>query len=667
MPSPFSEASSKGMSLCPASPSTAFAVLAPRSTTLGISYPAQRLPRRHWAQRGLYRKQQVERFSGRAPAVVRGHRYPLFIYCSSGPLHDDDAQAMVHKQRDTMYETKYSKMENTEEASDQRKIEDTTGTAEVRQAGAGTGKGDTSGSARSAFGRRIAMELSQLQGRASRAAESLAIRVRTALEGAAALGAAVLAKGPALGAGWTPLGAFSWQRVEGDGGMEADAVDRARALQRVARRGDVLARLRGAGGGGRGEGGAFGVFTGAAARIEAFFRGGLARQERAFGAINAIQLPPGAMRVLRQVEPAREKQTRRKARAAVRPQTDLRAGSKQSSVPSHMSQAINVQHAHPAPKGAFTRKKERTGAAISANGAGHGLVSPQRMARRRTIPRRAGGRASPPTDVVVAVSPVRETPGQAVAKRSGRGGALAKLTAGGAWRAGAVLASFGLGAVLTGGFPAALAGAAAAAAATLAAASAATAATPSTKLSTRKLPPLRVPGLRRSHAVRQLDGALQFRADRVAGRSAGPAETRAADTQQLRADADFRTENVKLNAERMHSTDALSASAIQRVARIDAGNTVDSVASPDPTSDVVDASAYAVLPSEPAVFSVPVFGTVLSLLDRWAYAVEQLVGRVARRLEAAGWLPMSGNLTSRGASRWRVHRSIVHRSNVNDQ
>lgn len=74
---------------------------------------------------------------------------------------------------------------------------------------------------------------------------------------------------------------------------------------------------------------------------------------------------------------------------------------------------------------------------------------------------------------------------------------------------------------------------------------------------------------------------------------------------------------------------------------------------------VIEADAFQVNPTIPAIFTIPVVGTLLNVLDGVAFGLEQVVTRVARRASAAG-LPLVGRLASgeRNEDGWELHRSF---------
>jgi hypothetical protein len=400
--------------------------------------------------------------------------------------------------------------------------------------------------------------------------------------------------------GWAPLGVFAWQNVSGAESMDDDDVDRTRALQKVNRRRDVLDALR------RSTAGALSsvvfTFTRVASVVEAAFRG--VAGERRMSA----------------------------------PRRKLSAG-----------------------EDGAPQRRQRRGPAFHARPGGR----PQSTAKPAP-----GSSAKPPVEagaVVVAAAspppPPRKWEPRAL--RTAAAGALA----------------LGVGAAVSGGALTALLTASAALVAATAVVSSAE------RTVAGSAPKFLLPGFRRSAVARRIDRSILDAAKASAPRAQRRAAPGRREGQPAGAPAEgpdlvvtpaatgttggpIELDYCELPVHERdgceivgyHSVD--DSAAAPAPLPIQAGDVaVDDLANTDGVESVIDTDMFEVLPSVPAIFSVPLFGAVLHFLDELAFGVEQVLGRVARRAVAAG-VPRHLGLFhgARDGSEWKLLRVLQARS-----
>jgi hypothetical protein len=505
-----------------------------------------------------------------------------------------------------------------------------------------------------------------VRGRAERAAETLRIRVKTLVAGVLALGAPALL-GRGLG-GWRPLGVFDWQDVRGARGMSDDEVDRLRVLQQVRRKKLVLLELR------NGAAGAFSAvlksFSAVAASVresapvvayaKTSSRRALTQKSRPTGK-TATLLVRTVKRQPRSTGPAASHQQKRAHNVVTEPSQVSRSKPRSTPPP-------------------------RLGRRVSSRS--HNIIHPAKSATPSVVQttRELGsiqtGTQKPSSSIPAspAHSPVR--PNWDIGQRSllGAGAGAVALGLSAAVGSGALTVALTVSAALV---------------------TASALVSPSQNAGTGPGSFILPPGFRRSAVVKRIEQSIKnatngqtLEATPLVARKplhAGAAnmlpeaylpetstdfEVTPLPVRRLRHGRrtvinDGEAYVRKRSSNEFESlltlqdgcgpltVDSFSRSATIRIST----NTgvADSLAGTDAaaTEPVIEADAFQVLPTVPAIFSVPVVGAVLNVLDKLAYTLEQVVARVARRVAAAG-LPCVGMLV-RGSSdieSWELHRAF---------
>lgn len=569
--------------------------------------------------------------------------------------------------------------------------------------------GRSNGGVRSAVGRRALSDIAVLRGRAERAADTLRIQLQSLLMGFAAHTSAAI--GP-MRSDWKPLGVFGWQQVENADGMDDESVDRVRALQKYQKKKDVLESLR------KGTVGTFSVaafafqtVSSAASAVVSVERRGRRANPRLSVSKKAVAATD--FKVKGRKGTANERHVIRDGFRKMLDSGPLASAPvptrQERAVPSPREVDVRDQERKHVTRGKLGRRPLRHQPLPLAGLAGN-LVGPSLTPSRETPGKhRKSSTESPPSSG--AISNVMSMPRslsklvQPVMPRVSTSD-VEKLMYG----AGAGALAVGVGAAMTGG--------ALTAALTASAAVVTISAVVSVPSSVVAAPiTYNLTGLRRSRVVQQIDSALLKSANpssdlamRVktnaresglvstpygVGECSNPADlpegfipavnpfdpnsgafcllheyglvdrdSHFSEGPQYQESTDgglsLRTTFGMASAE-VTAVDSFAGARSGLEARGKFASITSSVSTAFnvvDTDDVIDADAFEVLPSMPAVFSVPLLGALLNILDSCAFAVEQVAGRVGRRAVTAGF-PSIAQIGSQ--SSWELHRFLQHR------
>lgn len=551
--------------------------------------------------------------------------------------------------------------------------------------------------ARSAIGQRALQDIAIVRGRAERAAESLRIRVKALVVGALVQSSSVLGTGLDS---WKPLGVFDWQVVRGSEDMGEDEVSRSRALQQVKRKKHVLSALR--------SGAASAVLTvaqafsyvAANAKVPVVFASQTAKKTRtrALPSRSEARARPSRVGSLSSVK-AQEA-------PAVVPAKSRSQGPASVGGASLRLPGLRRKNPRPQERSPTLAKKHRAVKPVPKRPRGPLPGKVSRVVDALKMPAEPYGK---PADTAAlsskspsaAQSPVvRSSPSP---REPGFPGILNQRS----WLgAGAGAVALGLGAAVSAG----ALSAALTASGALAVASAIVSSPRKSPNGTKALP--LPPGFRRSSVVKRIDESILNAASGkvlqavpvaenessvqqpvvevlsaaklVSRKSSSQADLDTLDTLESgatttslypleTAESDLLSWNYSVKDASTfgaHGDDG-DVSPQADIAVVFGGRnreddamegalevSVGEELAPD-GEPVIEADAFQVNPTIPAIFAVPVVGALLNALDELAFAFEQVVARVARRASAAG-LPLIGRLApgAGNSQSWELHRSF---------
>lgn len=488
-------------------------------------------------------------------------------------------------------------------------------------------------STRSYIGRRIAQDVAIMRGAAERAAESLRIHMHALVVAFSARHDAALR---GIQSGWKPLGVFGWQEVANAAELNSNDVDRVRSLQKFQRRTRTLHVLR----------------------------------------IKALHVAMSSLRGLGSVHDSLVK--------LVRPKIEL--PTKRSSallnfpIPRRAQRASALRTGHSAARTNMLRFSRLVAVRERApkncqKSQRYAMPSSHQSDLSTTLQTKV--RSSFPGDKNAAVLFAEENHNENRTRpvdRTIRTETAFSRTSLKNIVIGTGMFALGLGSMLGGLFAPAVTMAASAALAVAVGGSVAR--------RNRLLLPAGLPNIRRSNLVRSVDNAILYahntsapvtqkvmrsqrqglrivpsgsaglhslrRCDRplsvVSGHVDGPAHARYS-SRVRRASDSLITEGSSVTLCRNQTESRVHVGNVHSSNHLSRGGSV-------PTNPAtIDTDSYAVLPSEPAVFSYPVVGALLHLLDSTAYAFEQTFARLLRRA-INSWFP-------RMTSGWKLHRTFL--------